>query len=61
MSIKSNAFGRVVLTEADARKFQAQARYGRAKEAAKSNVAKGVELSRDLKNTGSIKLKLKPA
>ena len=60
MSIQSNAFGRVVLTDSDAKKFQAQARYGRAKEAAKANVAKGVQLSRDLKRSGAIKLKLKP-
>lgn len=60
MSIQSNAFGRVVLTDSDAKKFQAQARYGRAKEAAKVNVAKGVQLSRDLKRSGAIKLNLKP-
>jgi hypothetical protein len=60
MSIQSNAFGRVVLTDSDAKKFQAQVRYGRAKEAAKTNVAKGVQLSRDLKRSGAIKLKLKP-
>ena len=61
MSIQSNAFGRVVLTDTDAKKFQAQARYGRPKQAAKANTAKGVELSRELKRTGSIKLDLKPA
>ncbi len=61
MSIQSSAFGRVVLTDSDAKKFQAQARYGRAKEAAKTNVAKGIELSRDLKRSGSVKLTLKPA
>lgn len=60
MSIQSNAFGRVVLTEADAKKFQDQARYGRPKAAAKTNVAQGVALSRDLKASGAIKLKLKP-
>lgn len=61
MSIQSHAFGRVVLTEADAKKFKAQATYGRAKPAAKENASKGVILSRDLKKTGSIKLKLKSA
>ena len=59
MSIQSHAFGRVVLTDADAKKFKAQATYGRAKEAAKLNVAKGVALSRDMKSSGSIKFKLK--
>lgn len=56
MSIQSSAFGRVVLTEADAKKFKAQATYGRAKPAAKKNVAKGIQLSRELKASGSIKL-----
>jgi hypothetical protein len=59
MSIQSHAFGRVILTDADARKFQAQAKYGRPKQAAKDNVAKGIQLSRDLKAAGSVKLKLK--
>lgn len=59
MSIQSHAFGRVVLTNDDAKKFKAQAQYGRAKQAAKENVAKGVVLSRDLKSSGCIKLKLK--
>lgn len=59
MSIQSNAFGRVILTEADAKKFKAQATYGRAKAAAKETTSKGVALSRDLKKSGSIKLKLK--
>jgi hypothetical protein len=59
MSIQSNAFGRVLLTEGDAKKFKAQATYGRAKAAAKENALKGVELSRHLKSSGSIKLKLK--
>jgi len=59
MSIQSHAFGRIVVTEGDAKKFKAQATYGRAKQAAKDNVAKGVKLSRDLKASGSIKLDLK--
>lgn len=60
MSIQSNAFGRVVLTDADARKFQAQATYGRPKKAAKASAAQGAELSRELKRDGAIKLKLTP-
>lgn len=59
MSIQSHAFGRVILTDTDAKKFQAQAKYGRAKQAAKVNVVKGVTLSRSLKSAGSVKLKLK--
>ena len=59
MSIKSNAFGRVELTGADAKKFRAQATYGRVKLAAKSNAAKGVALAKELQSSGSIRLKLK--
>jgi hypothetical protein len=61
VSIQSHAFGRVILTDADAKKFKAQATYGRAKQAAKSNVAEGVRLSRSLTKSGSVKLKLKAA
>ena len=59
MSIQSHAFGRVFLTDADAKKFKAQATYGRAKQAAKDNVAEGLRLSRSLSKSGSVKLKLK--
>ena len=59
MSIKSNAFGRVELTGADAKKFRAQATYGRAKVAAKSGAAAGSILLRELRSSGSIKVKLR--
>jgi hypothetical protein len=59
MSIKSNAFGRVELTGADAKKFRNQATYGRAKPAAKAAVARGVVLSQSLKESGSVRVKLK--
>jgi hypothetical protein len=59
MSIQSHAFGRVTLTDADAKKFRNQVTYGRAKAAAKENVVKGVAMSRSLRETGSLKLKLK--
>jgi hypothetical protein len=59
MSIQSHAFGRVVLTDSDADKFKAQVTYGRPKAAARRNVAEGVEMSRSLKSTGSIRIKLK--
>jgi hypothetical protein len=58
MSIVSNAFGRVILTEADAKKFKAQATYGRPKAAATQSMKKGVMLSRALRDSGSVKLKL---
>ncbi len=59
MSIKSNAFGRVELTGADAKKFRNQVTYGRVKPAAKAAVARGVALSQSLKEAGSLRLKLK--
>ncbi|MCL6699585.1 hypothetical protein LZ496_12425 [Sphingomonas sp. NSE70-1] len=59
MSIKSNAFGRVELTGADAKKFRAQATYGRPKAAAKSGAAKGSVMARELQSSGTVKLKLR--
>jgi hypothetical protein len=59
MSIKSSTFGRVELTGDDARKFRRQVTYGRAKPAAKEAVARGVVLSQNLKESGSVRVKLK--
>jgi hypothetical protein len=59
MSIKSSTFGRVELSGEDAKKFRNQVTYGRAKPAAKAAVARGVLLSRSLKEKGSVRLKLK--
>lgn len=59
MSIKSNAFGRVELTGADAKKFKAQATYGRAKAAAKTGAVIGSAMARELRTSGSVKLKLR--
>ena len=59
MSIVSTAFGRVVLTDADAKKFKAQVTYGRPKAAAVKSVASGVELSKQLREAGSISISLK--
>lgn len=62
MSIKSTAFGRVVLTDADAKKFVDQVTYGKPKKAAKESVARGVLLSRQLRENGSFVFKIgKPA
>jgi len=62
MAIKSNAFGRVTLTEQDAKKFQAQVTYGKPKPAAKEAAKRGVALSRALtSNGGRLSLKLQPA
>ena len=59
MSIKSSTFGRVELTGEDAKKFRRQVTYGRAKPAAKEAVARGVLLSQTLKESGSVRVKLK--
>jgi hypothetical protein len=62
MAIKSNAFGRVTLTEQDAKKFQDQVTYGKPKAAAKEAVKRGVQLSRAMNsNGGRLSLKLQPA
>jgi len=54
MGIKSNAFGRVELTGLDASKFKNQVVYGKPKVAAVRNVKKGIALSRQLQQSGSI-------
>jgi hypothetical protein len=59
MSIKSNAFGRVELTGADAKKFKAQATYGRAKQAAKQSAIRGAAMASELRDSGTIKLKIR--
>ena len=59
MSIKSSTFGRVELTGEDAKKFRRQVTYGRAKVAAKEAVARGIVLSQSLKDSGSVRVKLK--
>jgi hypothetical protein len=62
MAIKSHAFGRVTLTEQDAKKFQAQVTYGKPKAAAKESAKRGVELSRALtSNGGRLSIKLQSA
>lgn len=59
MSISSHAFGRVKLTEADAKKFKNQVTYGRPKAAAKTSLEAGLVLSKTLGDDGSVKLRLK--
>ena len=45
MAINSTAFGRVTLTDDDAKKFERQVRYGRANEQAKASVVQGRALA----------------
>lgn len=59
MGIKSTAFGRVVLTDADARKFKNQVTYGKPKRAAAEGVSVGLRLSKELQAKGAITFSLK--
>jgi len=52
MAIKSNAFGRVKITESDAEKFKNQVTFGKPKKAAIDGVKRGVEMSRTLRDNG---------
>lgn len=53
MAIQSNAFGRVTLTGEDAKKFKRQVTFGRPKAGARENVARGVELAKAFRSSGS--------
>lgn len=54
MSIKSNAFGGVVLSGADAKKFRNQVIFGKPKAAAKATVKRGIKLSRMFQEDGMV-------
>ncbi len=58
MSIKSSAFGRVTLTKQDAEKFIRQVTYGRISSTATDSVNRGVDLSRKLKKSGRVTVKI---
>lgn len=59
MSIKSHAFGRVTLTGKDAKKFENQMTYGKAKVAAVKSVKRGVVLAREMRNSGRVVMTVK--
>jgi hypothetical protein len=61
VSIKSNAFGRVTLTDEDAKKFRDQVSYGKPKQAAKDSVRRGMEMVKSFQDTGKVTIKLKRA
>jgi hypothetical protein len=62
MSIKSNAFGRVTLTDEDADKFRKQVSYGKPKQAAKESIKRGMDMMRSFQeNNGRVTVKLKRA
>ncbi|WP_159726253.1 hypothetical protein [Methylosinus sp. Ce-a6] len=52
MAIKSNAFGRVTLTDKDAEKFKNQITFGKPKRAAVESVKRGVLLTQSLRDNG---------
>lgn len=59
MAIRSNAFGRVTLTENDAKKFERQVTYGKPKSEAQESLKRGVKLAQSLRdNGGKIEIKL---
>jgi hypothetical protein len=45
MAVKSNAFGRVILTGEDAKKFKNQVTYGKPKAAAIESLARGTSMA----------------
>jgi len=59
MGIQSNPFGRVELTGVCATKFRNQVAHGCPKPAARATVARGVGMSKTLKEMGSVPAKLK--
>ncbi len=58
MAIHSDAFGRVTLTEHDARKFERQVSYGRPKAAAQESARRGAEMLKEFE-AGNGKLTVK--
>jgi hypothetical protein len=60
MSIKSNAFGRVTLTDEDARKFRKQVSFGKPKQAATDSVKRGLQMVQSFQdNKGKVTVRLK--
>jgi len=59
MSIKSDSFGRVVLTKDDAKKFKSQVTYGRPSPAAVASVKRGLKLASEFDSTGKVSFKIK--
>ncbi|MEP2827587.1 hypothetical protein [Parvibaculum sp.] len=58
MSIKSHAFGRVTLTDEDAKKFKNQVIYGKPKAAAVESVKRGVTLAHEFGKGGRIRIQI---
>jgi len=58
VAIMSNVFGRVTLTDEDAKKFRRQTTYGRPKSEAAESLRKGLEISRELRDSGRVSVKV---
>lgn len=57
--IKSNAFGRVTLTDEDAKKFRNQVAHGKPKQAAQVGVLRGTKMVQSFQeNRGKVTVKL---
>ena len=56
MAIRSSAFGRVTLTDQDAKKFKAQARHGRPKAAASTSAKRGSALLEEMRSRGKVNI-----
>lgn len=58
MAIESRAFGSVTLTKGDAAKFLRQVQFGRATDAAKATVRRGMDMITEFRSSGG-KLEMK--
>jgi hypothetical protein len=58
MAIRSDSFGRVTLTGAEAEKFRSQVVHGRPKAAAKETAKEGLKLIRQFQKKGKLHLKV---
>lgn len=58
MAIDSNAFGSVILTQEDAKKFNDQVTYGRPKASAKESISRGILMAKDYSEKGSLTIKI---
>jgi len=60
MAINSHAFGRVTLTDDDAKKFSRQIKFGRSSATAKMSVQRGQKLNDDFKSGGKVTIQVRP-
>ncbi len=58
MAIKSHAFGRVTLTDEDAKKFSNQVTFGKPSRAAVESLVRGKKLVKEMGGAGEISIKI---